>query len=312
MTLADVQRRRDRRHRVRRVEAGVVGLAFAVASIGAASLALRAHTTAPAVGGGANAGLPPATVTPLETDIGQYYVWKVSELAEGCFDAEGGTCGFPGLRLEVTYWWSPDGSGRIKVDESKGYGIEGGLFEKGRFPNPNGIDVSSFPLAPGTLAAFLLERSAEDGASPAPLVTPPPDGAPRDGQLWRAITDLLTDPHMTPAVRAALLDVAAGLQGSRVETGVIDPVGRPADVIRFANWAGDQPEALYVDPTNHELLAWTATSRLDDRSFQVFVVRDAGVVNSTDATPDPGTHSIPPYERPLPKTAAEVRGAQGA
>jgi hypothetical protein len=161
------------------------------------------------------------------------------------------------------------------VDHVHNYGIHPGTFGPTEFPNPNGIDVSIFPTETSELTRFLLDRSASDGASPAPLVTPPPDGASRDGQVWRAITDLLEDPHVTPIVRAALLDVAAGLRGARLEVDGVDPVGREADVVIFGNWGGELIERLYVDPASHDLLALTWTSEISDRPFQYFVVERA-------------------------------------
>ncbi len=297
-TLNDVHRRGERRQRVHRIEALVIGLAVAVASIGSAFLALReARHTRPA--GGTETVLPPATSALLLAGPGQYYYWKV-HLIGGCV---GGTCLDSGVdysELRATYWWSPDDSGRIEVEVAHNYGINGGTFDPGQFPNDNGIDVSDFPTDPSRLAPFLLARSQPEGASPAPLVTPPPDGAPQDGRMWRAITDLLQDPHVTPTVRAALVEVAADLQGSRVELAGTDPVGRPAYVITFANWGGDQPERLYVDPATHELLAWTTSSRPGAaESYKLdFVVEAAGISPSTRDAPE--VSPIPAPATPLP------------
>jgi len=165
--------------------------------------------------------------------------------------------------------------------------------------------VSSFPTDPDQLQAFLLQRSAPEGASPAPMVTPPPNGAPTDGQLWRAITDLLADPHTTPTARATLVEVAANLQGSTVTLGDSDPVGRSADVIAFANWGGDSPERLYVDPSTHDLLAWTVESA--DGTSSIWLVRDAGVSASTDAVPGPNGRSIEMSDAPLPSGGSGSR-----
>jgi hypothetical protein len=197
------------------------------------------------------------------------------------------------VRLDATYWWSPDDdSGRIAVDDAQAYGIEGGRFGPGTFPNHNGIDVSEYPVEPGALTEFLLERSAEDGESPAPLVTPPPEGAPRDGQLWRAITDLLADPHVTPTVRAALLDVAVGVQGTTLEPDVVDPAGRPAHAIAFGNWGGDLQERLYLDPDTHELLAQTTASQ-EGVILEIYLVQHAGLTDSTETGPEPDGGSVP-------------------
>jgi hypothetical protein len=302
-TLSDLEGRRERRQRRKRVEAGVLGLTVGVMVLVGALLALRHEPTRVAGDGSAgdlqSGDLPPATVAQLVAEPGQYYYWSI-RLVGGCYPGQEQVCGGTDVHLDVTYWWSSDDSGRIEVDERRNYGIEEGRFEAGAFPNNNGIDVSSFPLETGLLTQFLLDRSAEGGSSPAPLVTPPPDGAPRDGQMWRAITDLLADPHVTPTVRAALLDVAAGLHGSHVTTDVVDPVGRPAHVIEFGNWGGELAERLYLDPTTHELLAWTKTASTGDEPFEYFVVQGAGVVDSTEVAPSEEEGSIPWPAQPVP------------
>jgi hypothetical protein len=281
--LDEFHRLRERRDRVRRIRAGAVGLTLAVVAVTVAFTALQGgaprDTDSPYASTGAT--LPPATRSPLVAAPGQQYYGAVLLASEGH------------VRLDATYWWSPeDDSGRTVVDDAQAYGIEAGRFGPGAFPNHNGIDVSDFPLEPDALTEFLLARSAEDGASPAPLVTPPPEGGPRDGQLWRAITDLLVDPHVTPTVRAALLDVAAGVQGTTLEADVVDPAGRPAHAIAFGNWGGDSEERLYVDPDTHELLAWT-TSSSDGALIEIYLVQHAGVVDSTETGPEPDGGSVP-------------------
>jgi hypothetical protein len=242
--------------------------------------------------------LPPATTSLPVAPPGQYYYTQV-HLVGRCPAGQEHYCGGNDVELAATFWWSPDGSGRIEVDRVHNYGINPGIFGPTEFPNPNGIDVSTFPTETAQLTRFLLDRSAADGASPAPLVTPPPDGAPRDGQMWRAITDLLEDPHVTPSVRAALLDVAAGLRGARLEVGGVDPVGREADVVIFGNWGGELIERLYVDPASHDLLAITWTSEISDQPFQYFVVERAGVAASRSSEPTVA-ESIPALGSPSP------------
>jgi hypothetical protein len=284
--LDQVRRRGERRHRGQRIWAGAVGLTLAVIAATLGFIAFRPvddASTRPASGPEFDAALPSATTAPLVAGPGESYyraVLLVSNYSE------------PGTRLDATFWWSPaDNSGRIDLTQAVAYGIDGGRFGPGAFPNGNGIDVSAFPLDPTELTAFLLERSAESGASPAPMVTPPPEGAPRDGQLWRAITDLLADPHVTPEVRVALLDVAATLQGSAVSSDVLDPAGRPAHEIAFGNWGGELEERLYVDPDTHELLAWTTSSA--GGAIEIYLVQHAGVVDSTETAPEPDEGSVP-------------------
>ena len=101
------------------------------------------------------------------------------------------------------------------------------------------------------------------------------------------------DPHVTPAVRAALLEVAASLHGSHVRTDVVHPAGRPAHVIEFGNWGGEVPERLYVHPSTHELLAWAQSSTVNPNAFWIYLVQDAGVVPTTEEAPGARERSIP-------------------
>lgn len=285
LDMATVRSRRATRRRNARVRSGIVGLAVAILGLGAAYSTLGSASDASIVGRGAAGDvLPPAAVPPQVAADGELYYRAV------LFTHRSGDTS----ALDATIWWSPtDDSGRIEVDTATNYGIDAGRFAAGRFPNHNGIDVSTFPPEPEALTAFLLERSGPDGASPAPLVTPPPDGAPRDGQLWRAITDLMEDPHVTPSVRASLLEVAARLQGSRVTLDATDPFERPAHIIEFGNWGGDLVERLYVDPVSHELLAWTTSLPGAVRPHSYFVVQSVGVTTSTETAPDDRASSIP-------------------
>lgn len=280
--LETLRQRRDRRARSERIRAGAVGLGLVAAVVVGVIATLAPHERGRSDAVALGDALPAAREEPLVAGPGEYY-HRAILIGQRCVGASE-VCVGNDVGLDATYWWSPaDDSGRIAVDDAHAYGIEAGRFGPGAFPNHNGIDVSAFPIEPPQLAAFLLERSAEDGASPAPIVTPPPEGAPEDGRLWRAITDLLQDPHVTPAVRAALLEVAARLQGSHVTLDATDPFGRPAEVVAFGNWGGDILEQLYVDPRSHELLCWTSSAAGADLPFYYFVVQQAGVVDSTES-----------------------------
>ena len=298
-TSTRFSREGSRKDRGERIRAGALGVMLAI--LGATFAFVALDGDGPGDPGAGVTGsteptgiaLPPSTEQPLVAGDGQY-LYRAVLYRTGCPDVGVEVCGGNDVTLDATTWWSPgDDSGRVEVDARENYGIDEGRFEAGAFPNPNGIDVSSFPLEPGALTSFLLERSAEGGSSPAPLVTPPPEGAPTDGQLWRAVTDLLADPHVTPAVRAALLDVAAGLQGAHVTTDTVDPFGRPAHIVAFGNWGGAEIERLYVDPATHELLVWTSSLAGADLPFAYYVVQGAGVTDSIETGPTEEESSVP-------------------
>jgi hypothetical protein len=103
----------------------------------------------------------------------------------------------------------------------------------------------------------------------------------------------MQDPRVTPSVRAALLEVAARLQGAHVTLDSTDPFERRAHVIEFGNWGGELIERLYVDPVSHELLAWTTSLPGAARPYSYLVVQSVGVTTSTEATPDDRESSIP-------------------
>ena len=117
--------------------------------------------------------------------------------------------------------------------------------------------------------------------------------------MWRAITDLLQDPHVTPTVRAALLDVAASLKGTHLEIGSVDPGDREADVVVFGNWGGELIEHLLVDPP--PTTCWRSRGRRTSPigPFQYYVVERAGVAGSCSSEPTVA-ESIPSLGSPSP------------
>src|SRR5438477_8175029 len=127
LDLGDLRRRRDRRHRARRIEAIVVGLAIATVSLGSAFLAFRqpAHEGTAADGG--RTVLPPATSPPLVAGLGEYYYWRVHSLG-GCVAGACLSAAVDHTELRATYWWSADDSGRVAVDTAHNYGIDAGTF----------------------------------------------------------------------------------------------------------------------------------------------------------------------------------------
>lgn len=287
--LADLERRRDRRLARRKAGTIVVALALAAGTFGTAFLALREEREAAigstgTTGTGSETVLPPAPVAPLVAGPGEYFVQRIrldskcEDLGMDCVPAADDE-----ILLDATIWWNADDSGMIDVTVLRNYGITEGTFGPGEFPN--GIDTSDFPTDPAELAEFLLARSQDDGASPAPLVSPPPDGDPQDGRMWRAITDVLQSHRVTPALRAALIEVAAGLQGSDVELDTVDPAGRPAHVVSMTDDTGAYAERIFLDPVNHELLAITSGAADGSSVGLSWVIHGAGVAPAVGEHP---------------------------
>jgi hypothetical protein len=284
--LDDVRDRRSRHDRRRRVSAAIVGLGItaaivAGAAFATASVGTHGRTAGPAGGGGLPA---PARTVALAPGGFSYQRIRI-ESDSTCAD-----CGVNHVELLAESWWAPDGSGRIDVSKAQNYGINGGTFGAGSFPTEG--DLTGFPTDPGELRTFLLARSADDGASPRPDVTPAPGVPLEDGQLWLAIRDYLGSTqylNATPELRAAMLQVLAQDPMARVSTGATDPLGRPASTLRFH--AYDADVTVFVEPTTGDFMA--KTERFDDGSTGSVIVEEAGIATSDQALPQGRRITVP-------------------
>jgi hypothetical protein len=295
-TLDDVQARRERAQRRRRVTSGAVGgfvtlalIALAVAGLGPFSSDGSLHV---AHGG---VGLPPATqVTPTAGPNQYTYQHLVYSSGCGTLPADQSTC--PDNALDIQSWWKRDGSGRIQTTEQRNYGLKDGTFGPGEFPTEGALN--DFPTNPDALRTFLLDRSGPDGASPRPDVTPAPGVSLDDGLLWNSIRDYLGSTqylNTTPALRASMLEVLATVPMVSVDTTAHDPVARDAIALRF--FAYEEDVVVYVDPATHDFLAMSTTN--EESSYHALVVvESAGIVRTTDEVPTGRDRSIPTASLP--------------
>jgi hypothetical protein len=278
--LGDVREGRARRERRRKWSAGVVGLGLTMAVVVGAAFVSGSFETGDRPGRSVADGSLPASRA-FALGPGEYSYQRIRI---------GGTCdGCGRTALLVESWWAWDDSGRIKVLEQHNYGIAGGSFEAGEFPDEG--DLSAFPTDPDALAAFLLQRSSEDGASPRPDVTPAPGTPLEEGQLWLAIRDYLGSPqylNTTPELRAAMLRVLANVPMVQVDVGVVDPLGRPATGLRFH--AYDADIEVFVEPNTGDFMAMTES--FDDGGEDSTVVEAAGIADEMDAGPDGDRRTI--------------------
>ncbi len=283
-TLEDVSERRVRRAQRRRLSAAVVGLAITVAIVGGAVSAMEASPVHRAVTNpGAGSGLPAPRRT-VTLGPGEYSYQRI-RIQEGCPSCGGA------VDLQVASWWRSDNSGRIDVMKAANYGIQGGVFGPGQFPDEG--DLSAFPTDPAALEAFLLTRSGPGGASPRPDVTPAPGVPLQDGQLWLAIHDYLGSTqylNATPELRAAMLQVLSADPMVSVHRGTTDPLGRAAVALTFHAYGADV--SVFVDPTTGDFLA--STDRFADGGTGSVVVEDAGIVDSDNALPQGPDQTVPP------------------
>jgi len=293
-SLDDVRARRDRRQGRRRLSAGIVAvgvtlalIAFALFAVG--SLGGKRRIQVPHGG----IGLPPATRQPVTVGSNEYsYQHLALSYSWACGGEPGGDQSCPNSQVDLESWWKADGSGRITIDGKRNYGIDAGTFGPGEFYTEG--DLSSFPLNVDELRAFLLKRSAPDGASPRPDVTPSPGVPLEEGLLWNAIRDFLGDTqylNTTPALRASLLEVLATLPMVSVDLHGHDPSGRDAIALRFTAYAEDT--VVFFDPATHDFLGLTETY-VDSGSTGTVVVRSAGAATTIDEPPALANRSVTP------------------
>ena len=297
-SIDDVLRRRGRLERRRRLTAGIVagGITLALVALALTSFGPLGTDRIQVPHGGA--GLPPASRQPVTVGPNDYTYQHVvySRECPGTPDGDTtvgvveGEAVCPGSTVDLESWWKADGSGRIMVNEKKNYGIDAGVFAPGEFPTEG--DLSAFPLNPDDLRAFLLERSASDGASPRPDVTPSPGVPLEEGLLWNAIQDYLGDTqylNTTPALRASMLEVLATLPMVNVDLQGHDSVGRDAIALRFVAYAADI--VVFVDPATHDFLGMTQTY-LEGGWTGSVVVESAGATTASDEVPAGANVSI--------------------
>jgi hypothetical protein len=299
LTFLDLERRRDRRVRAKRFEAGVAAITIAALVLGGTFLALRERSGTGPVGGGDPGGatLPPATQPPAEAGPGQYYFAKTwSRSPTVCSDVSG--CEY--RTTEALTWWSTDESGRISTDAVDERYPPGGF--------PHDTITTGLPTDPTVLREAMFDRSAPAGESPEPQTTVSPGQDGMDASVEQSIVNLLAMPNATPALRAALLEVLAGMPDVTLELSATDPVGRPAYLVLVTTFGGPTVNRLYVDPATHELLARVAASPDGGEVWETWILEEAGIADGVDSAPGTSVVLAPisdPSPGDLPPASAE-------
>ena len=268
--LGDIGQLRRRRERRRRIGAIGVGLGLTVLIVAGSLAGLRSSPAGDAPG--ARLAEPRREVPGLAAGQFSYQRIRYESNCDGC----GNTI------VALESWWAADDSGRIDVIQARHFGIDGGTFGPGEFPDEG--DLSAFPTEPSALEAFLTERSGSDGASPRPDVTPAPDVSLEEGQLWLAIRDFLGSTqylNTTPELRVAMLRVLADIPMVGVQPDSTDPLGRQATALVFQ--AYDAHHEVFIDPDTGDFLA--RTEQFADGSLSSLVVEAAGLTSSNRSIP---------------------------
>jgi hypothetical protein len=146
-------------------------------------------------------------------------------------------------------------------------------------PGPEGlyfVDLSELPTDPVALRKVLEARQIEDG----------PAG---DAETFTIVGDLLRETYGSPALRAALYEVAASLPGVELVGNTTDASGRPGIAVAYVS-NGSRDELIF-DPQTAELLGETSVA-IDGNSgvpagsvLSSSVFLASGVVDSTHDTP---------------------------
>lgn len=276
--LGTLEGRRDRRATRRRVEALVVGLGILVVLVAGAFAWQRPEGSLARSSGGL--GPLQGWSAPHQLAFSAHSYRYERRIVVRIQTAQNGD---PATVLSVSdanmswgeSWFGLDDSGRIR-----GGGAVSDTYAAGDFPNDTG-DLSGLSTDPATLLGQLVQRTGPDGASPEPYdyFTTGPE-SPLTAGLVRAAGELLDDANSTPALRAALAQVLAGLDGASVQRGQ-DPFGREA--VEVSIQSERATHHWWFDPQTLQLLD-TANGEPHGPGYFLQVVEASGYVDSTDST----------------------------
>jgi hypothetical protein len=283
--------RRQRQHRRRAQLLGVTGIAAA------AGLAVGTLATG---SGARGSGAPPvtgATHTAQLTDAqktlyglsaasaaiprppGRYVV-----LTEKSFDLAPGSSGSAGPGSEngpkTSVIDTVTGGGvtyqDLTVSGSAGVPQPPAVLQASAGTSPTVRQLDAMPTSPAALRAFLLAQAkqqlaqayaAEAGQAKRAgkkIATPRPAGPqPTDNDLvFEQAADLLWQPDLSPALRAAVYKVLADTPGVTVKSGVTDSAGRPAVEISRVDQVAQEDVETFENPKTGATLesAWRESS----------------------------------------------------
>jgi hypothetical protein len=176
------------------------------------------------------------------------------------------------VRDEET-WWATDGSGEVRN--------LGTRLDKYPYPPPGRYERGEFPiwlhgvLSLSTDPAVLAEQLRE---------------ATYD---WEML--LFETPYATPELRAAVFEVASGLDGVEVIEEAHDPAGRRAIALETSERDGSFTATWrsYFDPGTHQALAWTFEST---RGGSAWILLESAIVDAPGERPDRDEWLVPPVE----------------
>lgn len=190
--------------------------------------------------------------------------------------------------IEIERWVAPDGSGRILRRfgevEFLTSADERAWREAGRPPTSDAevqderldpgeiplLDLAGLPTEPVALLSRLEERQIVGGP-------------PGDVQTFDIASQLLGDPAASPALRAALFDIAGMLEGVRSLGNRTDPLGREGVAVELAS--PRTTVQVIVDTTDAGLLATITTYHKHEDVETWIAYGPRGIVSSTGERP---------------------------
>jgi hypothetical protein len=304
---------RDHRRRNGRLLSAAVALAVTGAMVAGAFVVLGHRggavrvgddaTSGPATTGAHGSGGPPSptAIGPnLVAAPGQFYFMEILAV-------------YADSSATADVWFGQDGSGRaIRPNPEAPGGTERKTWAAGDYPY--GDDLSGLSKDPAILLDQLQARSAAEGPSPQPAVTPLDGQRPDTGGLVRAIGDLLTNaPHLLPEQRQALYEVLRSLPTANDLGSTQDPGGRPAVAVRITTTDGET--TFFFDPATRLFMSEQIVFVSDDpdvpSTTEFVLIKSAGIVDSDTALPTDSDRFFGDAEQ-TPAAAGEPGGPEGA
>jgi hypothetical protein len=187
------------------------------------------------------------------------------------------------IRDEET-WWGIDGSGEVRnrsTRQDKYPYPPSGIYGRGEFPS-DFVDL----LELSTDASVLADQLRHEPWNRWLGEPPSPDA------LWIFTRVLLLEtPLAPPELRAAVFEMASGIEGVVVMEDDLDPVGRAAIGLRFSDAENGATWMMYFDPGTHQALAWTYRS---DRGGESWQILESGIVAVSGVRPEGEQWLVPP------------------
>jgi hypothetical protein len=275
--------RQQRQRRLRTRVLGVTGIA-AAAGLAVGTLATGSGAAGPAArpaasSGGASAGASPAGTKAVQLTAAQRTLYGLSAAAAATQRPAGRYV----VLTEKSFSGGVTGPKTSVIDTVTGGGVTYQDLTGSSYPQPPAVlnapagtsptstQLDAMPTGPAALRAFLLRQAkqqlaqaGQEMASQAAkagkkIAKPVPATQPTDDDLvFEQAANLLWEPHLSPALRAAVYKVLADTPGVQVRTGVTDSAGRPAvEVSRVSTFYGEKVETFENPKTGATLeSAW--------------------------------------------------------